>query len=66
MFFLGKRKLRQGCTTQKSELGMHPNPHFQSHPLKNQNNQEINCLTGRKKNTSLGKAFVYLGPSTRN
>ena len=56
MFFLKsdikqqKKSPRQGCWPQKSELGMHQNPHFQQKSMKNQKNPEINPLTGRKKN----------------
>ena len=40
--FSGEKKLRQGCTTQKSELGMHQNPHFHQISLKINKNPKIN------------------------
>ena len=46
-----KKSPRQGSWPQKSELGMHQNPHFQWKPMKNQKNPEINPLTGRRKKT---------------
>ena len=45
MFFSQKwykqQKTRQGCTTQKSGLGMHQNLHFQVKPIKHGKNQQI-------------------------
>ena len=53
MFFLERvvfiRKKNQGCTTQKSELGMHQNLNSQLNPLKNKKHPEINPLTGGQK-----------------
>ena len=40
MCFLWKTKTRQGCTTQKTELGMHQNHHFQQMSLKINKNQK--------------------------
>ena len=36
------QKKRQGCTTQKTELGMHQNPHVHENPLKIKNNPITN------------------------
>ena len=47
--FSEKKNLRQGCTTQKTELGMHQNLHFQLNPLRNQKNPEINPKSTGKK-----------------
>jgi len=44
-----KQKKRQGSWPQKSELGMHQNPHFQQNSLKNKKTPEINPSTSRKK-----------------
>ena len=41
LFFLLKKSPRQGCTTPKTELGMHQNPHFQQNPLKINENPKI-------------------------
>ena len=40
--FSEKKKNRQGCTTQITELGMHQNHHFQQISLKINKNQKIN------------------------
>ena len=46
-----QKKNRQGCTTQKTELGMHQKTHFQLNPLKNQKNPEIDSKTAGTKKT---------------
>ena len=37
-----KKSPRQDCTTQKTELGMHQNPHVHQNQLKINKNQKIN------------------------
>ena len=44
---------RQGCTTQKTELGMHQNPHFQKKQLKIKKKSMINLLSTIKKSLFL-------------
>ena len=40
--FSEKKSPRQGCTKQKTELGMHPNPHFHENKFKINKNPKIN------------------------
>ena len=62
-FFLRNKKLRQGCTTQKTALVMHQNTNFQLIPLKNQTNPEISPNIAGKK--CLFTSLRCMGPGNR-
>ncbi len=53
-----ENKKRQGCTTQKSGLGMHQNPHFQIKTNEQFENPKINPRSTIEINTYLSDSMV--------